>query len=399
MILEKRVEDGKEIEPKYFYPIFPLHLINGCEGIATGWNTFIPCFNPVDVANYLIAKLDDAPRPKLIPWYRGFTGTIEPAEGGHFTCRAPYSVSGDTVTVTDLPIGTWTDKFTEHLNALANPEKAKAAKAAKKRKAAGGDAAVAVPITKKRKAAKAPAGEKPTKKSKKGGATAGEDDEKDDSPAVVDFENLSTDLAVKYRIRVRPDLAADHAKLDKKLGLVKKLNTDNMNAFDFAGKITTYKSAESILDDFYGPRLEAYELRRLALIRKFEAELADFQNRVRFIRDVMDGKLVVFRRKIAELRGELEEKEFAKVDNSYEYLLSIRTSSYTAERVEELEKKMEAKEAQLKAMKETTPKVMWRADLTDFLGRVGEYEAWLAERAAPSDDAEVPKTKKRKTKA
>jgi DNA topoisomerase-2 len=38
------------VEPVYYFPILPLILINGCEGIGTGWSTSIPSHNPRIIA-------------------------------------------------------------------------------------------------------------------------------------------------------------------------------------------------------------------------------------------------------------------------------------------------------------------------------------------------------------
>ena len=35
-------DDGQIVEPEYYVPIIPLVLINGAEGIGTGWSTTIP---------------------------------------------------------------------------------------------------------------------------------------------------------------------------------------------------------------------------------------------------------------------------------------------------------------------------------------------------------------------
>jgi len=37
------------IEPDFYLPILPVALVNGAEGIGTGWSTSIPCFNPRDI--------------------------------------------------------------------------------------------------------------------------------------------------------------------------------------------------------------------------------------------------------------------------------------------------------------------------------------------------------------
>ena len=35
-------EEGMSIEPHYYVPILPIVLVNGAEGIGTGWATQIP---------------------------------------------------------------------------------------------------------------------------------------------------------------------------------------------------------------------------------------------------------------------------------------------------------------------------------------------------------------------
>ena len=55
---EYQNEDGQVIEPKYFLPVVPMALINGCEaGIAVGWSSFVPMYNPRDVLNWLRERL------------------------------------------------------------------------------------------------------------------------------------------------------------------------------------------------------------------------------------------------------------------------------------------------------------------------------------------------------
>ena len=46
-------EEGQSIEPNYYLPIIPLSLVNGAEGIGTGWSTNIPCHNPRDIVKNL----------------------------------------------------------------------------------------------------------------------------------------------------------------------------------------------------------------------------------------------------------------------------------------------------------------------------------------------------------
>ena len=76
-ILTIKEDEGEKVEPVCFFPIFPTVLINGCSGIATGWSTFIPNHNPLDVIRWIKSKIQGRDLPDLKPWYRGFSGSIE----------------------------------------------------------------------------------------------------------------------------------------------------------------------------------------------------------------------------------------------------------------------------------------------------------------------------------
>ncbi len=42
--------------PPRYMPIIPMVLVNGAEGIGTGWSTFVPNYNPRDIAENLKAR-------------------------------------------------------------------------------------------------------------------------------------------------------------------------------------------------------------------------------------------------------------------------------------------------------------------------------------------------------
>lgn len=70
-------EEGTEIEPEEFYPIIPLTLINGMNGIGTAYSTFIPNHNPIDVIQWYKMRILGQPLPDVYPWYKGFKGLLE----------------------------------------------------------------------------------------------------------------------------------------------------------------------------------------------------------------------------------------------------------------------------------------------------------------------------------
>jgi DNA topoisomerase-2 len=79
-ILKHMVEEGGEIEPEQFLPVLPMLLVNGATGIGTGWSSYTPPHNPLDIIKCLKMLLNGVPPselPRLMPWFRGFLGKIE----------------------------------------------------------------------------------------------------------------------------------------------------------------------------------------------------------------------------------------------------------------------------------------------------------------------------------
>ncbi len=55
-----------------YAPIIPMVLVNGSEGIGTGWSSFVPNYNPRDIVANLHHLLKDEPMEPMHPWYKGF---------------------------------------------------------------------------------------------------------------------------------------------------------------------------------------------------------------------------------------------------------------------------------------------------------------------------------------
>ena len=53
-------------------PILPMVLVNGSDGIGTGWSSAIPNYNPVDIVANLRRKMRGEPIEPIHPWFRGF---------------------------------------------------------------------------------------------------------------------------------------------------------------------------------------------------------------------------------------------------------------------------------------------------------------------------------------
>jgi DNA topoisomerase-2 len=48
-VLQRAEDEGEAIEPVCYAPVIPMLLVNGGQGIGTGFSSLVPPFHPLDV--------------------------------------------------------------------------------------------------------------------------------------------------------------------------------------------------------------------------------------------------------------------------------------------------------------------------------------------------------------
>ena len=57
-LLRYNFDDNQKIEPEWYCPIIPMVLVNGADGIGTGWSTKLPNYDVREVTTNLKRMLD-----------------------------------------------------------------------------------------------------------------------------------------------------------------------------------------------------------------------------------------------------------------------------------------------------------------------------------------------------
>jgi len=303
--LYKYVEvDGETVEPEYYLPILPMILVNGCTGIGTGWSSEIPCFNPKDLIMWIQDWLEQGDSARdIIPWYKGFTGTIE-MDGNRAVSKGTFlqGKKKGTWDVTELPIGMWTNTYKEQVEDWYE-EKQLSSRA-----------------------------------------------------------NYSTVDKVHFTLTPSETFEMN----DKNLKLMSYLSLSNMVAFNSNRHITKYQTVQDILKEYCAKRLELYEKRKIYQLAMFAEQMKVEHNKIRFLTEVMNETLVLFKRSEEEIEKELILKSYDKKENSYGYLLNMSIRSFTKERIEELEKEKSRLEICHKELTQKTARQWWRQELTEL---------------------------------
>ena len=175
---------------------------------------------------------------------------------------------------------------------------------------------------------------------------------------IKDFVDTSTDKDVNILIRGIGD-----ATLQK--SLVFQARKSNMHAFNHKGQITKYPTLNAILKEYADVRLALYETRREYQIKALQAELPYHANVMRFIEDQISKAPVVDLRRKTETECEtiLAANTYARIEESFDYILRLPVRSFTAEQIAKHKAKLESLRAEIKTLEGKTAADLWLEDL------------------------------------
>jgi DNA topoisomerase-2 len=112
------------LKPKYFIPIVPTLLVNGTQGIGTGWSTKIPTYRLgelIDIIEMRVKRQRLRNSKELIPWVAGFKGAITKAQGRCYISEGIVKrANKTTLEITELPVGVWTKDYKLFLSKLCD---------------------------------------------------------------------------------------------------------------------------------------------------------------------------------------------------------------------------------------------------------------------------------------
>jgi len=316
-ILNYLDDDGTPVEPEYYIPILPMILINGAEGIGTGFSTQVLPYNPLDLIDNIKCMMEDKPLKELKPYFHGFKGKIS-QDDKTYSIKGNYELVSNDIIITELPVGIWTSPYKEYLNDL------------------------------------------------------------EEKKEILKFVNNNTDEDIHFKITLDGKKSDEwkEKELIQKFKLVKKISITNMHLYDKDDKIKKYHNVNDILKEFYQIRLDAYTTRKNYYLDKYKQELDALKYKMKFIEDVLEDRIVINRKKREEIIAQLVKKKYPNMgDDKYDYLLTMPIHSFTYEKIEELKEKIANKESEMITLDSKSEKQIWLEELEEFkIAYIKEYE-------------------------
>jgi DNA topoisomerase-2 len=362
-ILNYQDDDGQQIEPEFYIPVIPMVLVNGGIGIGTGYSTNIPQFNPTEIIaackficnaikqadlngdtedgmDNIYETIDILDIEDLVPYYLGFNGTIKKTDNNSFVSRGVYKwIDNETVEITELPIGTWTEDYKDFLenmitNGLNN---------------------------------------------------------------LKYIENHYTSKNVKFVLHFNgnvKDSLEDKFETLFKLSSSKNLSINNIHLFNKSGSIQKYADTTEIIKEWSKTRILKYLERKEYQIKVLEKDFLLLSAKIRFILDVISGNIQIMNKKLVDIAKRLVELKYPRIGGDvsdvsdvsddasdasddasnkgnkdikdFNYLLKMPISQLTFDRKIILEKEVDELNTTLKNLRNSRIEDVWMADLTEL---------------------------------
>lgn len=337
-IMEYNEGNGEIYEPLIFLSIIPMALVNGANGIGTGWSTFIPCCNIMDIIYWYKNKLSgDDETVKVKTWYRGFKGKIELASGGtaagnslitsdeevikdkkgtvmvttgiyktdKIVKKAKDKKKGNNLTtITELPIGLWTFKYKSWLDEL---------------------------VLEKTKVKNKTVKKLPSYTSQSG--------PEDVYFELTDFNN--------------PNATTLHLKTTYSLNNMILLNDDHLPV--------RFESINNILEYFYEKRLPYYSTRKDTMTKSLQEDIVRMGEEIAFILAIVEKRL-----KIRNVPKDEVLRNMKELSLNEKFYAEAKMSNISKDEVENILAKRAEKAEYLERLTNTSPEQFWMDDLCEF---------------------------------
>lgn len=301
-------DSNEDPEPLHYLPIIPFALVNGVNGIATGFACTILPRKPENLVKALLNVLEgsEVDSKLLEPYIHSFKGTWTSLDENHskWSCKGIYKVvNPTTISINELPIGIDCDAFESVLNKLV------------------------------------------------------------DSGEIKDFTNLSDSGGFNFEIKVAKAFPKSDSHIVKTFKLEKKIS-ENINCI-FNSQLVQFDSAIELLERFAFERIRFYDQRISINLDRIDSEISWLLIKLRFIELVVSGDIVVFKKTRSQINAQLDKNGFE--DKYKSKLVGLPLYSLSQDEIKSIKDKISELRAEEKYWKSTSRDVQFLNDLSELV--------------------------------
>lgn len=300
--------EGAKIEPRFYVPTLPMLLVNGADGIATGFASSILPRNYKELVKYINGKKCD-----LTPYFNGFKGTVERVEDkNQWVINGKYNlISKNTIEIIELPIGYRHSSYIKVLDKL------------------------------------------------------------EDDKVIISYKDLCDSKKDLFRFQVKfrmqDNISSKSEEEMMKLLKIQKTHSENFTTIDENNKIRIFESVEDLLDAYIKVKEEYIIKRKEYLINEMKLEMGKLASKCLFIREVNSGNIKIQKQSKEQIMDQISKYErIFKVEGKYDYLLNMSIYRLTEEELEKYMRELKVLKDSLEDLNNKTPKDIWNDDIKNL---------------------------------
>lgn len=310
-VLIEQLFEGEKIEPKYFVPILPLILVNGSKNsVSYGFAQHILPRNPEKIKDAIFNLLDNKEPDRIMPWHSGFQGRINKRKdtNNSYEFLGVISRNGLEITITELPIGYDWSSYIEVLNKL---------------------------------------------------------EERKVITSYKDLCDTKKDL-FKFIVKIKnQDRNLSDEELMDKLKLITR-DTENFTTMNEDNRIQVFDNEIDLLKKYLDIRLYYYQKRKDFKIKELKDILNLLSNKLKFLKGVINNEIILVKKTEQEIIEQLENNNINKINDSFDYILSMQFYSLTKEKMNKLIEEYRTKKEELKNIENKDIKEWYKEDINEF---------------------------------
>lgn len=296
--------DPEHIPPRFFVPVIPTVLLNGIQGIGTGYATMIL---PHDVKWVIKAVSEYIKSGKItstpIVKFPEFLGKVSDDGNGKYTQMGVYEATGLTVRIREIPTNWEHAKYIEFLDNLQSKD------------------------------------------------------------IITRWEDETENSTMAFKVTFKRGSKMDDDSIRNALKLNKPF-TQNINVLDENGKLRSYNDVVSLVKDFVDYRL-SFLPRRIAQ-NKAEANkrMIASNDTIKFITAVNSGELQL--KRYTKIQAIEVMKQLGFHEETIPSLLRMPIQSLTTDEIARMEEVCKQAEKELHYWNETTPEKEYLSDINEL---------------------------------
>lgn len=280
-ILINQYFEGNKIEPKFYVPNLPILLINGSEGVSSGFAQKILPRDPEKIKLFIKNKLQGkSSRYKFEPYYKGFKGTVEQGETpNQWKFKGVINRLGaNRIEITEVPVNYDLKGYIKVLDDL------------------------------------------------------------DDKGIITSYKDKSENDNFLFEVRIPSKILgslSDEQLLDK-LKLIKTVS-ENYTCTDEYNKIKVLESPEEIIDSYYNIKLEFTQKRKDYILNELNHKISIAESKYNYITAVIEDKIILKNKTKLQILAQIKSlNNIIELDGSYNYLINMPMHSVSKDTLNQL---------------------------------------------------------------